>query len=357
MPELTEISREAPHYVPLLVTLATVAVVLGLIHWSFEGWRRKMGIHSSFGRPIVMLIATVVGLIAVIIALPIHDSVKDQLLGLFGLVLTGIIGLSSTTFVSNAMAGLMLRSIRSFRTGDFIRVGDNFGRVSDRGLFHTEIQTEDRDLTTLPNLYLVTNAVTVVRTSGTIVSATVSLGYDVSQSEIEPLLLAAARSTGLQEPFVRVLELGDFSVNYRVSGMLSEVKQLVSKRSQLRIGVLNTLHAAGIEILSPSAMMQRPLAPGQQVMPTRSPTSRKPTPAKDTVPEDRIFDKADEAEELERLDLERDRIEKELSQLRKKLGEMPEEERSPVENSIQSAERNLQRLEARREALGAEEKG
>ena len=39
-----------------------------------------------------------------------------------------------------------------------------FGRVTERGLFHTEIQTEDRDLVTLPNLYLVTNPVKVVRT-------------------------------------------------------------------------------------------------------------------------------------------------------------------------------------------------
>ena len=63
--------------------------------------------------------------------------------------------------------------MRNFRPGDFVRVGERLGRVTERGLFHTEIQTEDRDLTTLPNLYLVTNPVTVVRASGTIVSTTV----------------------------------------------------------------------------------------------------------------------------------------------------------------------------------------
>jgi len=34
-------------------------------------------------------------------------------------------------------------------------VGDYFGRVTERGLFHVEIQTEDRDLATLPNMFLV----------------------------------------------------------------------------------------------------------------------------------------------------------------------------------------------------------
>ena len=52
---------------------------------------------------------------------------------------------------------------------------DHFGRVSERGLFHTEIQTQDRDLTMLPNLYLVTHPVTAIRSSGTIVSSIVTV--------------------------------------------------------------------------------------------------------------------------------------------------------------------------------------
>ena len=46
-------------------------------------------------------------------------------------------------FIGNVMAGLMLRAVRNFRTGDFVRVEKHFGRVTERGLLHTEIQTED----------------------------------------------------------------------------------------------------------------------------------------------------------------------------------------------------------------------
>jgi len=52
-----------------------------------------------------------------------------------------------------------------------LRVWDPFGRVSERGFFYTEIQTEDRNLATLPNLYLVTNPITVVHVSGTVANA------------------------------------------------------------------------------------------------------------------------------------------------------------------------------------------
>ena len=165
------------------------------------------------------------------------------------------------------MAGLMLRSLDNFRAGDFIRVGDHFGRVSERGLLHTEIQTEDRDLVTLPNLFLITQPVRVVHASGTLVSCELSLGYDVPRGLVREHLEAAALEADLTDPFVLVVRLGDFSVVYRVCGFLAEVRTLVSARSRLAGAALDALHGAGIEIVSPNFMNQRVLTPGTQVLP------------------------------------------------------------------------------------------
>ena len=77
--------------------------------------------------------------------------------------------------------------------GDFIQCGEHIGRVSERGLLHTEIQPEGRDLITLPNLYLVSHPVSTVQPAGTLVECTVSLGYDVPREEIEEALLRLAR--------------------------------------------------------------------------------------------------------------------------------------------------------------------
>ncbi|MDQ8202483.1 mechanosensitive ion channel domain-containing protein [Pelagicoccus sp. SDUM812003] len=350
MPELGSFSA----YLPIIVTLVVVAVTLLVARWVYEKRDARFGTHSNFSRPILMLCLLAVGIVALIIALPLKDATKDQLLGLFGLVLTGIIALSSTTFVSNAMAGFMIRSIGSFRSGDFVRVGGHFGRVSARGLFHTEIQTEDRDLTTLPNLFLVTNPVTVVRNSGTIISASVSLGYDVHQAKVEGLLIEAAKAAGLKEPFVRVMELGDFSVSYRVAGLLEEVKQLVSKRSDLHIETLNTLHQAGIEILSPSAMMQRPLKDGQRIMPQQDVVAP-PSMKRDDSPEERIFDKAEEAEALEKLAFERTRLAKEKETLQSQLSTASEQEKSTIDREIQKLDTEIDRLEAHRKAVEGDE--
>jgi small conductance mechanosensitive channel len=115
-------------------------------------------------------------IVVLVVVLPISDETQGQILSLLGVVLTAVIALSSTTFVANAMAGVMLHLTEPFRPGDYLRVKQEFGRVTKRSLVHTQIQTEWRDITTLPNLLLVNNPVTVMHRDGTIISAEVSIG-------------------------------------------------------------------------------------------------------------------------------------------------------------------------------------
>jgi len=341
-----------PQYLPLIVTLGIVAAGLSFANWALKKRSRWVGKQQNFVRPLVMLGLTVLALISVIIALPIDLGTKNQLVGLLGLVLIGVIALSSTSFASNAMAGLMLRSVGSFRSGDFIEVEGNFGRVSARGLFHTEIQTENRDLTTLPNLYLVSNPVKVVRSSGTIVSANVSLGYDTSQSRVEGLLKEAARRIGLGEPFVQIVDLGDFTVNYRVAGFLEDVKGLVTARSNLRVEVLNTLHNADIEVMSPSVMMQRPIPAGERIMPRREISSRINVDGGQSLPEEIIFDKAEEAEAVEMREKKLADCRVERDELKKKLEEAGEVEKATIQSRIASLEKRMDSIKASLDNLG-----
>ncbi len=295
---------------------------------------------------VVMLGLTFVGFLAVIMALPINDSARGQLLSLIGVVLSAAIALSSTTLLGNAMAGIMLRATRSFRMGDYLSVGDQFGRVSERGLFHVEIQTQDRDLTTLPNLYLVTQPVRVIRASGTIVSAEVSLGYDVPRGEIEQALLAAAGEAGLEEPFVHITGLGDFSVVYRVAGLLTEVKELISRRSRLKQAVLDALHAAGIEIVSPNFMNTRAVPEGKVFVPpaeARAPAA----PEDDGKAEDLAFDKAEEAEKIDDLGDVHERLGAEIEAAEERLAAAEGDARAALEAEVEE-------LKSKRDGLAEE---
>ncbi len=333
-------------YLPVLLVTAGVLVTIWAANWLLLRRRSDMGAEARLPRQILMLVLTTTGLLLILLVVPISEVTRGQLLGLVGVILTGVIALSSASFVANIMAGLMLRVIDSFKPGDFIHIADQFGRVTERGLMHVEIQNEDRDLTTLPNLHLIKNPVTVVHRTGTIVSAALSLGYDVAHGRVEEVLKKAAAETGLQKPFVQIKELGDFAITYRVAGFLPDVKHLLTARSDLRKRVVDRLHADGIEIVSPNFMNQRVLPEHLKMIPTAGagPAAKIETDT-DKSPEEMIFDKADEAEVLEGLQEEFTQKKQHLEKLEKEKKSAPENEQPQLEAKIQMTRKRLERLE------------
>ncbi|MEM6819912.1 MAG: mechanosensitive ion channel domain-containing protein [Pseudomonadota bacterium] len=257
-----------------------------------------------------ILVATVlVALLTIILILPVPNETRGALLSLFGIVLSATIALSSTNLVGNIMAGIMLRSVGSFRLGDYIRVGEYFGRVSEMDLLHLEIQTEERDLTTIPNTYVAANPVRVMRTSGSILSVELSLGYDVSRHEIEKLLLEAASRCELESPFVQIRALGDFSITYAIAGLLTDVKSLLSKRRALRAATIDVLHEAGVEIASPVLVSTREFSSKT----TFVPPTVEPVADNDVNSDELVFDKALKAEDLDKLRARREELSAQLA--------------------------------------------
>lgn len=255
--------------------------------------------HLRFRYQLIQLGGVLAAILFLILFMPFGETLRGQLLQLYGLIISATIALSSTTLVGNVMAGLMLKAIGSCRPGNYITVGDYFGRISEMDLLHTEIQTEERDLTTLPNLYLITNPVRVMQASGTLISVEVSLGYDVSRHTIESLLIKAAKDTGLDSPYVQIRFLGDFSVTYQVSALLTDVNRLLDKRRELRARAMDVLHEEDIEIVSPSFMNTRAQPENKLFIPA---TPIVELPSTDTTSADAIaFEKAGKAESLEKL--------------------------------------------------------
>lgn len=327
-----------------LPLLGVIAVGL-LVGWSGRRFLNRANHQALFATQIWFLGTGLMTALVCILVAPVREETRVQLLSLFGLGLTALITLSSTTLVSNAMAGLMLRAVRSFRPGDFVRVEGYFGRVTERGLFHIEFQTRDRDLTTIPNLFLVNHPYTVVRESGTLVSASVTLGYDVSRERVESLLCEAARNTGLDDPFVYIEELGDFAVSYRISGFLEETRRLLTTRSDLRGQMLDALHRGGVEIVSPTFMNQRVHDPEARFVP-KEPAARHENSHNGPDPEEKVFDKAEEAGRLAALRTERDEIATEVAELEAQLAATEGGDRYRLQRSIELRKGRLERIDS-----------
>lgn len=285
-------------FVPSLGAALVLLIALVVVRRLLTG-DESLQHARAFVRQVVVASIWVVGMLVVLLALPMHDETRGQIMGLLGILLSGAIALSSTAVLTNAISGLVIRGQGAFKIGDFIRVGEHFGRVTEIGLIQSEIQTEDRNLTTFPNSYLVQNAVTTFRDEGTLVSAEVSLGFDIPQRRVKRILVRAADSCGLQEAFVQVRALGDFSVLYRVVALLDDTRKIITMRSKLREAMLDELHAADIEVVSPNFVNMRhvdetPVIARRVWMPEG-------WSGETSSPEDVMFDKAKEAETLLKL--------------------------------------------------------
>ena len=333
---------ELGHYTPAITTLVLGSVSLLILS-------RLTQRASNIDAPslVLQLIFWGAGLavvVALVVALPLEAGVRGQILSLIGVVLTAIIALSSTTFVSNAMAGIMLQATRPFKPGDFILVNGVFGRVTRRSLVSTRIQTETRDFTNLPNLLLVTQPVTVQHREGTIIQADVSLGYDVHHSLAKRELLKAAENAGLADPYVLVAELLDHAVVYRAAGFLEDVVNPLTARSQLRQKMLDALHGAGIEIASPNIVAQRQQSGDTQTLPEE--IVSRPTRSPAQKPDTKIFDSAHAAANTEALREQIRELKTEIDAQQEKIKAASDETRASETLALESLERQLKWLES-----------
>ncbi len=273
---------------------------------------------SSVLKQISLGLIVIVGVLTILLALPIAKEMKGQILNAVGIIFSAAIALNSTTFLGNIFAGLMNKTISQFKVGDFVYIENILGKVSHIDLFHTEIQTEDRGLISYSNIFVATNPIKVIRNSGVIISTVVSLGYDVSRIKIEKCLLDAASKTGLKDPFMFITSLGDFSISYKINGLLEDVSLILTNKSKLNAMVLDALHEAKIEIVSPTFMNQRQLPLADLFIPKKSRIKLEEKKSKINA-EDVFFEKAFKAEKLEIKEDKLEDFEKKISDMKEKL--------------------------------------
>ncbi len=307
-----------------IIALATV-VVFVVLRFFLLRWENKRH-KSTYIRQLWLGLVVFLGIVLIVIFFPVSDedkTLKKEVISIIGIVISGAIALSSTTLLGNAFAGLMNRIRDNYQLGSFLMVKEYFGRVTNRSVFHVEIQTPERNLISIPNLFMSNNPVEIYRSSGTLITTSISLGYEVPRQKVELLLVDAAEQAGLQEPFVYITSLGDFSVVYRVHGLLKEVSKLISVRSKLHAMILDKMHENQVEIVSPSFMNQRQVneitfIPKDTEVPKQIET---------IIPEELMFDKAERASNLENLKKRQLELVDKMDSISEKLKETEDEER------------------------------
>jgi small-conductance mechanosensitive channel len=266
---LEAIARATPSLLVavLIFTLAWLAH-RGLNHVfaRIEQGRLTLGAIDRDTAPPTRRIATIaLWLFAIAMAYPyIPGSDTEAFKGLS--VLLGImVSVGASGIVGQAASGFILMYTRTFRTGEYVRIGDREGTMTRIGMFTSTVRTGLGEELTMPNSLVLASVTTnysrVVPGPGFMLAARVSIGYDTPWRQVHAMLLEAAQGTGgvLADPppYVFQTALDDFYVQYRLVCQASPTDPLERAKvvSSLNAAIQDAFNAQGVQIMSPHYMV------------------------------------------------------------------------------------------------------
>jgi len=245
----------------LVIVMATrfLASLVGFWFRAIErGQLRPRWIYPETAQPTRRLLNGLLWMFAIVVAYPyVPGSQTDAFKGIsvfLGLMVT----FGSSGLVNHIMSGFMITYSRALRVGDFVRIGDVEGTVTQLGVLSTKLLTVLHEEVTVPNAVVVAQTTTDYSRfgdAGVLTETSVTIGYDAPWRQVQSLLLLAAeRTPGIRrepKPFVVQAALEDFYVKYTLLVCLD--------RQDARLFTLHTLHAQiqdlfneyGVQIMSP----------------------------------------------------------------------------------------------------------
>ncbi|OYU00659.1 MAG: mechanosensitive ion channel protein MscS [Burkholderiales bacterium PBB1] len=220
------------------------------------GW-----LDADTAGPTRRLFSIAVWLFAAVMAYPYLPGAQSEAFKGLSLLIGLMVTLGGSSLFGQAASGLVLMYSRTLRVGEYVRINEHEGTVTEMGAFITRVRTGLGEELTFPNSLVLgsvsKNYSRAVHGRGFVVDTTVTIGYDTAWRRVEAMLIEAARRTPgvLTSPAPRVFHtaLSDFYPEYRL------VCQAIPSEPRPRAEVLSALHAniqdvfneCGVQIMSP----------------------------------------------------------------------------------------------------------
>jgi len=218
-------------------------------------------LEPEVAEPTRRISKTVVWLFALAMAYPYLPGAQTEAFKGVSVLVGLMISLGASNLVGQGASGLILIYGRVFRKGEYVRVGDHEGTVTELGMFATRIRTGLGEELTLANA-TVLNATTknysrAVKGAGFVLDTTVTIGYDTPWRQVHAMLAEAAQRTEgvLTDPPPQVFQtaLSDWYPQYRLvcQAIPSEPRPRALILSVLHANIQDVFNAYGVQIMSP----------------------------------------------------------------------------------------------------------
>jgi small-conductance mechanosensitive channel len=266
-------------YIPNLFQIIIIVicfryVIKGIRYFASEianGNLKVNGFYADWAMPTFTILRILLYSFMLVMIWPLLPNSDSEVFQGVSVFIGIIVSLGSTSIVGNIMAGLVMTYMRPFHVGDYIRFGETMGEVVEKNILVTRVRTLKNELITIPNSTLMGSQISNFSFSaqkyGIIVHTKITIGYDQQWQSIRDLLLEAADKTeGLKKhpkPFVNVTALDDSYVEYEINAYTERHKSIPAIYTALHANILDTMHKAGVEIMSPTIFATRPNIPLQ----------------------------------------------------------------------------------------------
>jgi small-conductance mechanosensitive channel len=252
-----------PNLVFLLVLFVVVRLILRVAAMMFYAIEQRTLTIRHFdpelAMPTLRLMRVLVVAFAVVVGYPYLPGSGSEAFKGVSIFLGVIFSLGSSSALANIIAGYSLQYRRAFHVGDVIRIGSDFGSVTQIRLQVTHVRTPKNEEVIIPNSTIlnanVINYSVLAKERGLILHTEVGIGYETPWRQVEAMLLeAASRTEGLQReppPFVLQRLLGDFAVTYELNVYCDAPQDQIQLYSRLHRNILDVFNEYGVQIMTP----------------------------------------------------------------------------------------------------------
>jgi len=268
--------KALPSLFTVLVIIVCTRILTRLVKRLFQAVEENrvkfMVLDPEVARPTSRIISLMLWLFALIMAYPYLPGSGTAAFKGVTLFAGLIASLGTTSIVNQAAGGLVLMYSRAFRAGDFIKVGETEGVVTNLGILSTKIRTPRKEEVSIPNAVLVGNTTTnytrLAGGNGVMIHTSITIGYTTPWRKVQSLLLTAAGRTRelLSEPgpYVRQVGLSDFYVEYLLVAAVTKAEIRSEALSALHGNIQDVFNENGEQIMSPHYVAD---TPQKQVIP------------------------------------------------------------------------------------------
>ncbi len=237
-----------------------------------QGQHSVAWLDADVAVPTRRIATAVVWLFALAMAYPYLPGAQTEAFKGLSVLVGLMISLGASNLVGQAASGLILTYGRVFRRGEYVRIADQEGTVTDVGMFATRIRTGLGEEVTISNTTILgsttKNYSRAVQGAGYVLDTTVTIGYDTPWRQVHAMLEeAATRTEGvLTTPAPQVFQtaLSDWYPVYRLvcQAVPSEPRPRALLLSALHANIQDVFNTYGVQIMSPQYIAD-PQAPKQ----------------------------------------------------------------------------------------------